>query len=162
MKRIIQIEFLKDCPQFMSEVAYLWHQEWSQQPDKTALERQVLSVQAKANKGRVPFILVAITDGELAGTTSVFNDDLENRPELTPWLAAVVTRTEYRGLGVAEQLIASAASECKTLGYDRMYLRTEKADAYFDRLGWGLLADTVDEHGVPTRVFTKVLPSPDK
>jgi GNAT superfamily N-acetyltransferase len=156
---IIQIQFLKDTPHFIDEVGALWHEEWGDTSNSSDLLRKRASVVAKANVGSVPFILVATIGGVLAGSASAFISDLEPRPDLTPWLAAVVTKQLFRGLGVAEQLTAAVINECRLLGYERIYLRTEKADTLFTRLGWSLVESTDDEKGVATRIFDMKLSS---
>ena len=153
MKQPIQVEFLKDHPQFMNEVAGLWHKEWGRLGDAADAGRKLQSVQAKMGKDKVPFILIATQGGMLVGTASAFANDLDNRPDLTPWLAAVVTKDQFRGLGVAEKLTNAVMAECRSLGYERMYLRTEKADKYFTRFGWSLITDTMGEDGSATRIY---------
>ena len=151
----IKIVFLKDQPSFVDEVAGLWYEEWGNESNENDRERKRLSVVRNAQKNQIPFVLIAMIDNELAGSASVFETDLKNRPELGPWLAAVVTKQQYRKLGVAEKLTSAVITECKRLGYTRIYLRTEKADGYFSRLGWKMMHDTIDEKGLPTRVFSK-------
>ena len=151
----IEIGFLKDHTQFIDEVAVLWHQEWGGKLDESDLPRKRVSVRGGAQRGKLPFIIVAIIGGELAGSASLFENDLENRPELTPWLAAVVTKYQFRGKGIAEKLSNAIVIECKRLGYRKIYLRTEKADEYFKHLGWTLFDDTKDENAQPTRVYFK-------
>ena len=150
-----QVVFLKDHLNFVDEVAGLWHEEWGNESNKNDRERKRLSVVRNAKKDQIPFALIAMIGDELAGSASVFENDLKNRPELGPWLAAVVTKQKYRGMGVAEELTSAVTTECKRLGYTRIYLRTEKADGYFSRLGWKMMHDTIDEKGLPTRVFSK-------
>ena len=150
-----QVVFLKDHPNFVDKVASLWHEEWENKSTKDDLERKRISVVRNAQKNQIPFVLIAMIGDELAGSASVFENDLKNRPELGPWLAAVVTKQQYRGQRVAEVLTSAVITECKRLGYTRIYLRTEKADGYFSRLGWKLTDDTIDEKGLPTRVFSK-------
>lgn len=151
----IKIVFLKDHPNFVDEVAGLWYEEWGNGSNENDRERKRLSVVRNSQKNQIPFVLIAMINDELAGSASVFDNDLKNRPELCPWLAAVVTKQQYRKLGVAEKLTSAVIAECKRLGYTRIYLRTEKADEYFSRLGWKMMDNTIDEKGLSTRVFSK-------
>ena len=159
MSNKIEIGFLKDHPQYIDEVAGLWHQQWGNKIDESDLPRKRASVRVGAQRGKLPFVLVAFFEGELAGSASAFENDLENRPELTPWFAAVVTKYQFRGKGIAEKLSNAIVIECNRLGYSKIYLRTEKADEYFKHLGWSLFDDTIDENAQPTRVYFKEIKS---
>jgi GNAT superfamily N-acetyltransferase len=158
MKPLIQIEYLSDQPLHIAEVSRLWYAEWGNKADPMGEEQQLNSVMAKANRGSVPFILIAIIANTLADTAPVFAKDLDSRPDLTPWLAAVVTKAAFRIQRVAEQLIGTAASECHRLGYERIYLRTEVADNYFAHRGWSRIYTTTDSDGTPTRISELTLP----
>lgn len=150
-----QVVFLTDHPSFVDEVASLWHEEWGSKSTIDDLERKRISVIRNGQKNQIPFVLIAMIGDELAGGASVFENDLKNWPKLGPWLAAVVTKQQYRGQRVAEALTSAVITECKRLGYTRIYLRTEKANGYFSRLGWKLINNTIDEKGLPTRIFIR-------
>ena len=46
----------------------------------------------------VPMTLIALLNGELAGSCRICEDDFDGaRPNLTPWLATLFVLPEYRG-----------------------------------------------------------------
>jgi len=77
-------------------------------------------------------------DGEaFLGTASVIASDLAERPQLTPWVAAVWVDPQARQHGVGAALVDRATLACFTLGVGRVYLcaRPERSD-FYERLGW--------------------------
>lgn len=149
------IEYLYDHQELFDEVASLWAKEWSESLDKTSFEKQRLSVERKANKHKIPFILIALVDGILAGTAAVFEQDLDTRHTNEPWLAAVVTKPEYRNRHIARRLVDSALLECKDIGISKVMLRTETATEYWRKRGWKYCETVLDEHGQETNIFSK-------
>jgi predicted N-acetyltransferase YhbS len=85
---------------------------------------------------------VLFDDGVPVGTASLVKNDLPSRPDLTPWLASVLVRPEFRGRGYSTPLVrhveAAAASSV-------LWLYTWTAEPLYARLGWervGLERDT--------------------
>src|ERR1019366_9122233 len=63
--------------------------------------------------------------------------DLSERPQLSPWVAAVWVEPQARRRGVGAALVDRAALDCFALGIERAYLcaRRERA-GFYQRLGW--------------------------
>jgi GNAT superfamily N-acetyltransferase len=87
---------------------------------------------------------VLFVDHEAVGTASLVTNDLPSRPDLTPWLASVLVRPEFRGRGHSALLVkhveAAAARSAAVL-----WLYTWTAEPLYRRLGWervGLERDT--------------------
>ncbi len=82
---------------------------------------------------------IAINNEKNLGTVSIFENDLEGRKDLTPWLASLYVSEDARGLGIAKELINKVKEEAKNSGFDRLYLRTTTAGTYYKKLGWKLI-----------------------
>jgi predicted N-acetyltransferase YhbS len=87
---------------------------------------------------------VLFDDDEPVGTASLVTNDLASRSDLTPWLASVLVRPEFRGRGYSAPLVkhveAAAARSAAVL-----WLYTWSAEPLYARLGWervGLECDT--------------------
>lgn len=100
-----------------------------------------------------PVTFVAIEGGRCVGTVSIFGNDLKTQSELKPWLAAIIVSPEFRKQGIGSALISRACSVAKALGYGILYLRTEHAAQYYERLGWEFVGHAVDEYGIDTDVY---------
>ena len=87
---------------------------------------------------------VLFDDDVPVGTASLVANDLPSRPDLTPWLASVLVRPQFRGRGYSAPLVRhveGAAAASATV----LWLYTWSAEQVYARLGWervGLERDT--------------------
>jgi GNAT superfamily N-acetyltransferase len=88
----------------------------------------------------IPFALVAHDGERFLGTASVVVSDLAERPNLTPWIAAVWVEEEARRCGVGAALVDRAAEDCFALGVRRAYLCARPPmSRFYERLGWAVI-----------------------
>ena len=148
-----EIDYLGNHQDFAQEVAELWVREWSGDfSEKKVLEQ--LEVNTKRyNTKKPPFVLVAYSGNELIGTSDLLLYELNNRPDLDVWVGGVFVKEKYRKNGIAKSLISAAVSKAKELNYNRIYLKTENAQGYYERLGWIHLEKTKNNFGRLTDVF---------
>ena len=101
-----------------------------------------------------PVTFVAECDGICVGTVSlVAEDEIRNCP-FTPWLASLYVREDYRNRGIAKELMQHCQTLALELGFSSLYLRTEHADGYYEKLGWTKLGAYIDQYGLNTRIFS--------
>ncbi len=68
----------------------------------------------------VPFrCLVLLEDGAPAATASLAAEDLDERPQLSPWLAGVYVVPEARGRGLARALVSAVEEAARSAGIGR-------------------------------------------
>lgn len=149
----IKIDFLADHLNFIDEIALAWQKEWIKDKTEKGFTKLKTRILEKLNKDKIPFILVALDHGEWIGTASLWEEDLEKRPDLTPWVAGVYVKEEYRGKGIATKLISEVLEMAKKLGYKKIYLHTEKATGLYEKLGWTKLEESINDQGEPTIVY---------
>lgn len=130
------IDDLRQCPQFFDTVAdRIWQAWW--QADGTPLGAISGRLRENMTATPVPFALVAHDGAAFLGTTSVIASDLAERPQLTPWVAAVWVEPRARQRGVGGALVNRATKDCFDLGFDRAYLCARPLRTpYYERLGW--------------------------
>ena len=94
----------------------------------------------------IPFCLVAHDEGNYVGSVLGLVSDLEDRPELSPWVGALWVEPDFRKQGVAAALVRAALDELFALGHEVAFLcaTTEKRVMY-ERLGWKLIEADVGE-----------------
>ena len=85
--------------------------------------------------------------GIFLGTASVIASDPSERPQLTPWVAAVWVEQSARRCGIGSTLVNRASQDCLALGFKSTYLcaRPQMTD-FYERLGWTIVERLVGEH----------------
>jgi len=137
------ISNLRDRPHFRTEVAdRIWRAWWR---DKgTALDHIAGRVEENLRSPGIPFALVAHRDDEFLGTASVISDDMEERPQYAPWVAAAWVDADHRRYGVGSALVAAAADAAFALQFSRIFLcATPENSSFYERAGWQRLEEDV-------------------
>lgn len=70
------------------------------------------------------------------GSAAITANDMETRPELTPWLASVFVAPEFRNRGVGSRLVMHVMQQAKDAGVDTLYLFTPDRVSFYEKLGW--------------------------
>jgi len=118
------------------EVSVRWRwEEWSRgkEPFEDALSR---AQQATAARLQMPQTFVLLDGVEPVGTASLTAQDLEERPDLTPWLAGVFVAPHARGRGHAAKLVAAVEAEASRQSIATLWLYTRTAERIYARIGW--------------------------
>ena len=76
------------------------------------------------NRKELPIAVVAILGGEVVGTAALKTESVSTHKHLTPWLAALLVRPEFRRRGIAERLIAAIEKKAQELGFHSIYVGT--------------------------------------
>lgn len=134
-----------DRPDLVPTVAcWLWHEFWRH--DGYTPEQTQAVVAASLARSGPPQTFVLLVDGEPIGTATLAAEDLDERPDLTPWLAGVFVVPEARGRGYVAHLIAAVEAVCRAASITTVWLYTNTAEHVYTRAGWHT-ADTVPRHG---------------
>ncbi len=142
------ISDLRQRPEFFDTVAdRIWQAWWK--ADDHPLEYISGRLREDLNDAPIPFALVAHDGEAFLGTASVIASDLEERPQLTPWVAAVWVEPQARQRGVGGALADRATQDCFALGVRRAYLcaRPQRSN-FYQRLGWIPIERDVGRHGL--------------
>jgi N-acetylglutamate synthase-like GNAT family acetyltransferase len=83
----------------------------------------------------IPTTLVALDGNDVIGSVSLIHDDhLTGFQHLTPWLASLYVRDDWRGNGVGARLVIAAQAHARALGVARIYLFTPaQREFYVDK-----------------------------
>jgi GNAT superfamily N-acetyltransferase len=140
----ITVHYLANHPAYADHLGCLSWQEWQHIYEKRGqtLDDARKSYRQRANLDRLPLALIACCGAELAGTVSLKEQDLEIRPDLTPWLGGLFVLPEWRGRGLASLLMRRAMAEAKPLRLNNLYLWTSSAESLYLKLGWKSLERT--------------------
>ena len=133
------ISDLRQQPEFFDSVAdRIWQAWW--QPNGYPLDTIRRRLAENMQDRPIPLALVAHDGGIFLGTASVIASDLDERPDLTPWVAAVWVEECARGTGIGAALVERAMQSCFALGFPRAYLCARpRMTRFYERLGWTVL-----------------------
>ena len=123
-----------------------------------SFEETLEAVQASVTASLMPRTFVLLVDGRPVGTASLAAQDLEARPDLTPWLAGVFVEPGSRGQGLAADLIAAVEDECRRTGIATLWLYTRTAENVYARAGWRKV-ETVAHNGKSYALMRRELPA---
>ncbi len=146
MSHPFTISDLRQCPGFFDTVAdRIWQAWW--QPNGYPLDYISTRLRENVDARPIPFALVAHDGEKFLGTSSAIASDLEERPQLTPWVAAVWVEEDARRRGVGAALVNRAAQDCFTLGVSRAYLCARpRMTRFYEALGWTVVERNVGAH----------------
>jgi N-acetylglutamate synthase-like GNAT family acetyltransferase len=140
------ISDLRQRPEFFDTVANrIWQAWWK--ADGHPLDHISGRLHENISATPIPFALVAHDGETFLGTASVIASDLAERPQLTPWVAAVWVEPQARRRGVGAALVNRATEDCFALGTGRVYLcaRPQRSD-FYQGLGWIAIERDVGPH----------------
>ena len=150
----VAISDLRQQPAFFDAVAdRIWRAWWKER----GFPADYITGRLRENMAPtpIPFALVAHRGDTFLGTSSVIAADLEERPQYSPWVAAVWVDPKYRMQEIGSALVERAVSDAFALNIRRAYLYAEKERRrFYTRQGWRPIEENVGERKVT--VFVRV------
>lgn len=139
----VAISDLRDQPMFAEVIAdRIWRAWWQQRGTPLATIRGL--VQDSLAAGSIPLALVAHEGEAFLGTASVIACDLAERPQLTPWVAAVWVEPQHRSRSVASSLIGRSVDAAFGLGARSVYLCARRdLEDFYRRRSWDVIEQDV-------------------
>jgi N-acetylglutamate synthase-like GNAT family acetyltransferase len=146
MLPLFSISDLRQRPEFFDTVAErIWQAWWKDD----GYPRNYIAGRLRENieTTPIPFALVAHDDETFLGTASVIASDLAERPQLTPWVAAVWVEPQARRQRIGAALVDRAMRDGFALGINRLYLCARpQRSGYYERLGWTVVERDIGPH----------------
>ncbi|MGB3867715.1 MAG: GNAT family N-acetyltransferase, partial [Xanthobacteraceae bacterium] len=141
----ITISNLADRPEFFDSVAdRIWRAWW--QPHGVPLAYITARLKDGLGAAAMPRAFVAHDGETLAGTASVIASDLDERPQYTPWVAAVWIEPAFRSRLIGRKLIAHAARHALSAGAPKVYLTARPPRrSLYEELGWQVVEEGVGD-----------------
>jgi len=144
--------------EFIRELAELHHAEWQHLSPTLTLEGRISAIENCAEPKGIPSIYIAISEGQLLGSAALVESDMDSKPDLSPWIAAVYVKESFRRQGIASQLVRRCENEALRSNVSVLYLYTEFASQLYETLGWCLL-ERSEHKGVTVYVMCKQIDS---
>ncbi len=155
---MIEISPLKDRKEFCKDIAKSVFTEWQEDFEMlTPLDTQekLFHFYRACNDNKVPYALVAHQGTKFLGCAVMLEDDMQMKPEWSPWLTTVFVEKEFRGKGIASMLINQILSDAfHKLSIKKLYLWTfsPRFAAFYERFGFKT-EEVVEKHGNHENVY---------
>ncbi len=128
-----------DQPDLAPVVAEWLHAEFGHARGPS-LEQRLEHLRAQASPEQT---FVLCDNGIPVATASLVINDLPSRPDLTPWLASVLVRPEFRGRGYSTALVRHVEAEAAPMA-PTLWPYTWTAELLYARLGWAVVGPEHD------------------
>jgi GNAT superfamily N-acetyltransferase len=154
-RRHIQLKFVKldfDNPYITIIKENLW-KEWGKPNNRPFMDKLLDSTLGDL---LVPSTWACIVDNALAGSVSLFVNDLKSRQDLSPWVACLYVQPDYRNQGIGKTLLNLSEDVAKKAGYSSVYLFTHLKD-YYENAGWIFEGIEMNYLGEEVRLYKKKL-----
>ena len=117
----MKIISIKNNDLYLKEYITLCSKEWgTNNTTNDYIEKKLNEIK---NTSKVIDIL-ALVDDEMIGFISLFNEDDNERNDLSPWYATMYVKDKYRGKNYSKILNDALISKAKELGYKKIYLKS--------------------------------------
>ena len=137
----MQIDYLANWPGLIPELAAMLYQEWADLYQAAGIDQaqlqQVLTERTAVDT--LPITLVLVKDGELVGAGSIKLTEPGTKEGLSPWLAGIFVKPQYRGLGLGRDIVLALEAKAQQLGVETLYLSADSAVDFYLSLGWQVL-----------------------
>jgi N-acetylglutamate synthase-like GNAT family acetyltransferase len=143
----MEIGYLADHQAFIPTLVHWHHTQWSYLRPADTKEERAERLKTRLSKTQIPTTFVAYTTDEdgtevVLGSCSLVVQDLDTRPELSPWLASVYVGQKHRRQGIGSALVRHAAKKAAEWGVETLYLFTPDRERFYARLGWTIVERT--------------------
>lgn len=141
---MVAIGLLADHLGTVPTLAEWFRAQWPDYYARRTLSDMELDFCGEAQRQGIPMRLVALTNGELAGTI-VLRDQASAVLPSNPALGGLFVPATHRAQGIGTELVQAGMTVAREQGYEVVYAATGVADGIFVRLGWTMVQKVV--HG---------------
>jgi GNAT superfamily N-acetyltransferase len=134
----LEFLYLAQKTEALPTVAAWYFDEWGYfDPDHT-VEDAIKRLKTMLNVDRIPFVLLAVLDGEVAGAAELkYREMGDVFPDKEHWLGGVYVNAAHRGHGIGSRLVSEIVTRAPGFGVTRLYLQTPQLDGgLYSDLGW--------------------------
>lgn len=151
----LRIYNLVEHKKYIPTVAKWVYDEWSSKYGER-FEVTLKKTENTCNENKIPLTLIAFIDNEPVGVVALWENDLESRRDIRPYMATLYVIPEERGKGIGKKLMEAAIQKAKELGEKRIYLITN-IDNLYEKFGWKLLSKEKTRHGNEVNLYELII-----
>lgn len=125
---------LQESPEIKDTLAAWLHAKWG-----VPLDAYLDSMNAcLSNRSAVPQWYGVVANHRMIAGLGVIANDFHDRKDLAPNVCAIYVEEDYRGRGIAGEMLGFVCRDMKNRGIDTLYLVTDHT-SFYERYGWELL-----------------------
>ncbi|MBC55019.1 MAG: GNAT family N-acetyltransferase [Gammaproteobacteria bacterium] len=133
----MEFEFLADRPDALDLVSHWYYHEWGRANPNGSPAAIARKLSHSMNRDMVPLVVLAIDRNVVVGSVELKYREMAIYPDMIHWLGGLYVTLDYRGRGIASQLVERVVDLAGDLGIGRLYLQTERLDGgIYAGLGW--------------------------
>jgi GNAT superfamily N-acetyltransferase len=152
----MEIRLLAERPEFVPTVAGWLFEQFGHLNPGASRERAEIRIRERLNTAGYPIAFIALENGTPIGTASLVDNDLEECPQLSPWLAGLFVLPQHRRCGHGAHLVSLATDHTRRGGSAKLHLFTPDRQAFFRKLGW-VESQRLLHRQVPVSVMERAL-----
>ncbi|MDD3304219.1 MAG: GNAT family N-acetyltransferase [Clostridia bacterium] len=135
----MKLYYLKEKPEYIKEFVLLCHEEWGKPWSDNEVEEKISNKMHYTQKRLENFpTIILLEENKLLGFVSLFEEDCDERKNLTPWYATLYVKKGYRGRHLSKLLNDAIIVEAKRLHYKKIYLKTD-LENFYEKYGFHFL-----------------------
>lgn len=131
---------LRSAPEHIPTIAKWHHEQWGYLNPGGTIDTRIERMQRYLTPVAMPAMYICVDGDRVLGTAALVESDMDSHPELSPWLASVYVRADYRKQGIGSMLVNKVVAVAKTLGHSPLYLFTPDQAHFYQGLGWQFIA----------------------
>ncbi len=148
--------YLRDRADLIPLVArWIWD-EWRHLLAQQTLEEFAAWFRGSERGCGLPTTIVLLINDAPVGTVSLECDDMDIRPDLTPWLASLFVAPAHRRRGLGRALVHAAEEEARSLAIEKLFLYTPGQEEFYAALGWQRV-EACRYRGAPVTIMARLL-----
>jgi len=137
----ISYQNLSERKDWIPQLANWYFAEWGHEVPNRTIAIEIADLEKSLQSSFLPIILIASYRGKLLGAGQIKWKEMSIYPEKEYWLGGVFIHKDYRGHGIAKQIINRLVDIAKDLQIDTLFLQTEHLEGgLYAQLNWKKLA----------------------
>ncbi len=108
-----------------------------------------------AKNNTIPFGIAMIENNDIIGFLVFKKENLKKYPQYSPWIDDVMIYDNYRNHGYGRKMINEAFIILKKMGYNKIYLWTDKAPLFYEKLGFKYEREVEKNEGGFGKLYSK-------
>lgn len=126
---------ISDKKEYIPVIAQWFHDEWAHLNPGRTLDDIVQMIHDSFNSPK-GIIYVATINEKPVSSISFRESELDDKPDLSPWMSSLVVESQSRNQGIGKKTISLFKNHCKKEGIKSLYLFTENHSKWYESLGW--------------------------